>query len=107
MSVVQHLRNAVSVAVAVVPVLALGACSSAGDGNGEPEVVTSFYPLQYVAERIVGQHAEVSNLTKPGVEPHDVELSPRQAAQLTGADVLVYEKGLQPAIDDAVDNDRP
>ncbi len=71
------------------------------------EVVASFYPLQYVAERIVGDHAKVTNLTAPGVEPHDLELSPRQAARVSGASVVFYEKGLQPAVDEAVRNDGP
>ena len=39
------------------------------------QVVTGFYPLQYVAQRVAGTHAEVTNLTSPGVEPHDTELS--------------------------------
>ena len=90
-------------------VLALGAmtgCAAEGS-SGKPQVVASFYPLQYVAERIVGGHAEVSNLTKPGAEPHDLELTPRQTATLTSASVVFHEKGLQPAMDEAIANDRP
>src|SRR6476659_5673354 len=79
---------------------------SAGVQHG-PEVVASFYPLQYAAERIVGPHAAVTNLTAPGVEPHDIELSPRQVAKISGATVMFYEKGLQPAVDDAVQNNGP
>jgi zinc transport system substrate-binding protein len=88
---------------------ALGALAGCAEdaGSGRPQVVASFYPLQYVAERIVGDHAEVTNLTKPGVEPHDLELSPRQTADLAGADVVLHEEGLQPAVDEAVRNDRP
>jgi len=85
---------------------ALTACAEDG-GTGKPEVVASFYPLQYVAERIVGDHAEVTNLTEPGVEPHDLELSPRQTADLAGADVVLHEEGLQPAVDEAVRNESP
>ena len=44
--------------------VALRRCAAGGDGGAE--VVASFYPLQYVAERIVGDHAEVANLTTPG-----------------------------------------
>ncbi len=89
--------------------LALGAMSgcAAEDDSGKPQVVASFYPLQYVAERIVGENAEVTNLTKPGAEPHDLELSPRQTADLAGADVVLHEEGLQPAVDEAVRNDVP
>lgn len=76
-------------------------------GGGRPTVVAAFYPLQYVAQRIAGAHAEVVGLTSPGVEPHDLELTPRQTATLTGADLVVYEDGFQPAVDEAVRNDPP
>ncbi len=89
--------------------LALAVLSGCAEdsSSGKPVVVASFYPLQYVAERIVGDHAEVINLTKPGVEPHDLELSPRQTADLAGADVVLHEEGLQPAVDEAVRNESP
>ncbi len=85
---------------------ALSGCGATAD-SGKPEVVASFYPLQFVAERIVGDHADVTTLTAPGAEPHDLELSPRRTADLYGASVLLYESGLQPAVDDALRNDRP
>ncbi len=88
----------------LLPAASLTACAADEDDGG---VVASFYPLQYVAQRIVGDHATVTNLTAPGIEPHDVELSPRQAARVSGASVVFYEKGLQPAVDDAVRNDGP
>ena len=94
---------------AIALALAAGAISGAPlpAAADEPEVVASFYPLQYVAERVVGDHAEVTNLTAPGVEPHDVELSPRQTAEVSSASVVFHEKGLQPAVDQVISNDRP
>ncbi len=89
----------------LLPAGLLVGCSTGG--SGKPEVVASFYPLQYVAQRIVGDRATVSNLTAPGVEPHDVELSPRQVARISGASAVFYERGLQPAVDDAVKNNGP
>ena len=56
-----------------------------------------------MAERIVGDHAAVTNLTHPGLEPHDLELTPGRPRRSTDADLVVYEKGFQPAVDDAVD----
>lgn len=85
---------------------ALSGCTATA-GGGKPRVVASFYPLQYVAETIAGDHAEVTNLTQPGTEPHDLELTPRQTVTLSGADVVLHEEGLQPAVDDAVRNDPP
>ena len=105
--IVMSPRRVVGPAIALA--LAAGAmsgCAAAG-GSGKPQVVASFYPLQYVAERVVGDHAEVTNLTAPGVEPHDVELSPRQTAEVSSASVVFHEKGLQPAVDQVISNDRP
>jgi len=71
-------------------------------GSDGLQVMTAFYPLQFVAERVAGGHADVVNLTSPGREPHDLELSPVQAAEVSSADLVVYEKGLQAAVDAAV-----
>jgi zinc transport system substrate-binding protein len=96
-------------AVAAATALGLGtlsACSgsAAADGksSGKLDVVASFYPMQYLAEQIGGTHVKVTNLTQPGQEPHDLEISARQTAQLQEADAVLYLKDLQPAVDDAV-----
>ncbi|MFD9489757.1 metal ABC transporter substrate-binding protein [Streptomyces sp. NPDC059991] len=85
---------------------ALTACSASGAGSGmkdgKLDVVASFYPMQYLAERIGGDHVSVRNLTKPGVEPHDLELSPKQTASLGEAGLVVHLKGIQPAVDKAI-----
>ncbi|MFJ9058795.1 metal ABC transporter substrate-binding protein [Streptomyces sp. NPDC102409] len=85
---------------------ALSACSTSdaaeGGGDGKLDVVASFYPMQFLAEEIGGSHVSVTSLTKPGVEPHDLELSPRQIGGLSDADYILFLKGVQPAVDDAV-----
>ncbi|MGN6332091.1 MAG: metal ABC transporter substrate-binding protein [Motilibacteraceae bacterium] len=63
-------------------------------------LVASFYPLQWITERVAG--ADVVSLTKPGVEPHDLELTPRDVARVETADLVVYLSGFQPAVDAAV-----
>jgi zinc transport system substrate-binding protein len=109
MSVMNVRRLIPTAAVASVTVLgltALSACSSSNaadkDGDGKLNVVASFYPMQYLAQEIGGYHVSVDTLTKPGVEPHDLELSPRQTASLGEADFILYLKGIQPAVDDAI-----
>ncbi|MFB7930618.1 metal ABC transporter substrate-binding protein [Streptomyces sp. NPDC056039] len=84
---------------------ALTACSSdsAAKGNTEKfDVVASFYPMAFLAEQIGGDHANVTSLTEPGQEPHDLEISTQQRAQLEEADAALFLKGLQPAVDEAV-----
>ncbi|HEX4190426.1 MAG TPA: metal ABC transporter substrate-binding protein [Marmoricola sp.] len=87
--------------------LPLAACSGVTPSDGKPQVVTSFYPLYFVASRIVGDDADVTNLTKPGAEPHDLELTPRQAVLVSKSEVALYEKGLQPSVDQVISNDSP
>ncbi|WP_069630882.1 metal ABC transporter substrate-binding protein [Streptomyces niveus] len=101
-----------SLTLGLVALSALSGCSpsdaaddaggGAGKSGGKLAVVASFYPMQYLAEEIGGSHVDVSTLTKPGVEPHDLELGTRQAAQLGEADYILYLKGIQPAVDEAI-----
>lgn len=74
---------------------------SASSADGV-QVAAAFYPLAYVAERIAGDHASVENLTAPGGEPHDLELNPKETADVARADLVVFESGMQPAVDDAI-----
>ena len=89
-------------------VLLLAGCGDAGSaGSTGTTAVTSFYPLEYVVQRVAADHAEVVNLTAPGVEPHDLELSVAQTAEIADADLAVYLEGFQPAIDEAIEQNRP
>ena len=60
------------------------------------------YPLQFAAQSVVGDQGDVENLTPPGVDSHDLELTPQQIASIQDADLVVYIEGFQPAVDDAV-----
>jgi zinc transport system substrate-binding protein len=73
--------------------------------GGRLNVVTAFYPLRFLAGEIGGSSVSVTDLTKPGAEPHDVELNPRQVAQIVDAGLVVYLKGFQPAVDQAVEQE--
>src|SRR4051795_1008919 len=88
---------------------ARGGCGGARGADrptdGRLSVIASFYPLEYAAERVGGDRVDVADLTKPGAEPHDLELSPRQVASVVDADLVVYLRGFQPSVDGAVDLD--
>jgi zinc transport system substrate-binding protein len=95
-------------ALAAVPLLLLAACGDDDDGDaaagegagGDPvEVVAAFYPVAEAAGQVGGDRVEVTNLTPPGVEPHDLELSPDQVDDIEDADVVLYlGQGFQPAV---------
>ena len=92
----------------VVGALVLSACGPGGGAEraagDQVAVVASFYPLQFATEQVGGSHVTVTNLTRPGAEPHDIELTPRDVAMVTKASLVVYEKGLQGAVDQAVES---
>ena len=70
--------------------------------DGTVSVAAAFYPLAFVAQRVGGDDVQVTNLTQPGAEPHDLELNPKETAEVEDADLVLVEHGLQPAVDDAV-----
>ncbi|MDQ2756278.1 MAG: metal ABC transporter substrate-binding protein [Actinomycetota bacterium] len=102
-------RTMVTLAFTALLGVTVSACSgSSGGTNGTAgtadtvKVVASFYPVQYAVEQIGGSHVSVTSLTKPGAEPHDIELSPKDVAAVSDADLITYAAGFQPAVDEAV-----
>jgi zinc transport system substrate-binding protein len=110
--IVMNIRRAAPVsllaATAASALLLTGCAADAGakTGNGPVDVVAAFYPLKYVAQQVGGPEVTITNLTKPGAEPHDLELKPRQVAAISDADLIVYLKGLQPSVDKAIAQNR-
>ena len=77
--------------------MALSACErDAGPADRAGEhvgVVASFYPLAFVAERVGGDRVTVTNLTPPGVEPHEYEVTPDDLEAVGTADVVLTVGG--------------
>lgn len=111
----QPLSVALSVGLSAGLIAALAGCSatgplaadgsasgSAGAASDKPTIVAAFYPLAYAAAQVAGDRVNIIGLTPPGVEPHDLELSAAQTAQIAEADLVLYAAGFQPAVDEAV-----
>jgi len=105
-------RQPVRAFLALLAVTAAAGCGAVADAapgasTGRLDVVVGLYPYQFVAERVGGPDVVVRNLAAPGTEPHDVELTARQLAAISRADLVVYSRGFQPAVDTAVDQEAP
>lgn len=84
--------------------LLAGCSDDDGTADGRDSVAAAFYPLAYAAEEIGGDRVTVQNLTPPGAEPHDVELSARDVERIRAADVVLYlGSGFQPNFERAVE----
>ena len=97
--------RAVTAATASAAALALAGCggsddAAAGGSGAGLTVVAGFYPLEWAAQRVGGDRLDVSSLTPPGAEAHDLELAPQDVAAVAQADLLVYLEGFQPALDE-------
>jgi zinc transport system substrate-binding protein len=98
-------RTAAATAAATLLLLAgCGDSSSPAADDGRVDVVAGFYPLEWAAARVGGELVSVSSLTAPGAEPHDLELTPQDVAEVSDADLLVYLSGFQAAVDDAAES---
>lgn len=94
-------RSVSAAAAALLVLTATTACSPVAQDDAV-DVLTSFYPLQYVAEQVGGEHVNVTNLTPAAADPHSVELSPARVREIGQADLVVYLSGMQPATDEAL-----
>lgn len=93
--------------------LALSGCSASSTSSSsskateQVKIMASFYPLQFVTQRIMGDSYKVASITPAGGEPHDVELTPKDVTNIGQSDLVVYLKGFQPAVDKAVTEAKP
>jgi zinc transport system substrate-binding protein len=86
--------------VSLALAMTASACGSTGPARGKQHVVAAFYPLAYAAQRLGGSSVEVHNLTPPGAEPHDLEVSPSEVQLIRSADlVLLLGHGFQPQLE--------
>jgi len=78
------------------------AASSTPGASAPLKLTVAAYPLEFLAQRIAGNDATVTNLTAPGAEPHDLELTAKQLADMGSSDALIYISGFQAAVDEAL-----
>src|SRR5215204_3348000 len=89
---------------AVALPLLMVSCAAAGSGAADStrpgvlQIVAAAYPFQFIAERVAGVHAVVSNLTQPGAEPHDLELGPRQVASTVSPASGIFDRCCLPVV---------
>ena len=91
----------------VLTLTLIGALAGCGGDSSPPgrTVVAAFYPVAFAAQQIAGAGIDVRNLTPPGVEPHDLELSGSDVRTIAEADVVLYlGEGFQPSLEDAIDS---
>ena len=91
-------------ATSLASVALLAGCGgSANDSGTDNRAVAGFYPLAWVTAQVAGPQWQVTDLTQPGTEPHDLAPGIAETADVARADLIVFERGFQPAVDTTVD----
>ncbi|MBF6539155.1 zinc ABC transporter substrate-binding protein [Nocardia farcinica] len=82
------------IALGAVTIAAATACSGGSDGGERITVVASTNVWGDIAAAVAGPDAEVRSLiSDPAADPHSYEVTAVQAAELSDADLIVYNGG--------------
>nr|WP_156024521.1 zinc ABC transporter substrate-binding protein [Smaragdicoccus niigatensis] len=81
-------------------------CSTDTAGNGMPDVVATTNVWGSIAAAVAGPDAKVTSLiSDPSADPHSFELGASQAADLSDADLIVYNGGgYDPYVDQVLES---
>nr|WP_313770639.1 metal ABC transporter substrate-binding protein [Bacillus sp. S/N-304-OC-R1] len=82
----------------IILLLLISGCSNtsstksekASEGSKKLQIVTTFYPVYYFAQKVAGSSANVELLIPSGVEPHDWEPTTKDMAKIQDSDVFIY-----------------
>lgn len=80
-------------ATVMIGALLFAACGNKNkeaDKKEDLTIVTTFYPIYDFTKEIVGDEGNVKLLIPAGTEPHDFEPSAKERAEISDADVFVY-----------------
>jgi zinc transport system substrate-binding protein len=93
------------IGVLLVMTPSLTACGNASSTSSNDVLVVSaaLYPIAEIVRRVGGDTVEVVNLTPPGTDAHDVELTAKQVQKLEESDaVFFFGDNFQPGTQKAI-----
>jgi len=100
-------RAIIAIVILLLSGIALSGCAEAGKKPDDQrlKIYVSFYPMYFLASEIAGDKAEVITMVPAGAEPHDWEPAPKTAAELSKADMLIYNgAGMETWLDKILPN---
>ncbi|WP_047153105.1 metal ABC transporter substrate-binding protein [Aneurinibacillus tyrosinisolvens] len=100
-----------ALALSLLIMVLLAGCGNNDSGqpaqqkNGKVLIYTSLFPIYDFARTIGGDYVIVNSIIPPGAEPHDFEPSPKDMAQLSKANLFIYNgAGYETWIEKAIQN---
>ena len=97
------LRLVAGALLLMIPTLAACGNTSSTSSNDVLVVSAALYPIAEIVQRVGGDSVEVVNLTPPGTDAHDVELTAKQMQKLEESDaVFFFGDNFQPGTQKAI-----
>jgi zinc transport system substrate-binding protein len=97
------LRLVAGALLLMIPTLAACGNASSTSSNDVLVVSAALYPIAEIVQRVGGDSVEVVNLTPPGTDAHDVELTAKQVQKLEESDaVFFFGDNFQPGTQKAI-----
>jgi len=97
------LRLVAGALLLMIPTLAACGNTSSTSSNDVLVVSAALYPIAEIVQRVGGDSVEVVNLTPPGTDAHDVELTAKQVQKLEESDaVFFFGDNFQPGTQKAI-----
>lgn len=100
-------RRTLAALALLVPTMAACSSSDTSPTSSSDSLVVSvaLYPIAEIVQRVGGDLVEVVNLTPPGTDAHDVELTAKQVQRLEESDIVFYfGDDFQPSTQKAVES---
>ena len=69
--------------------LAIHGCTDSTASDEQQSIVATIYPIQDLAQEVIGNSSPVVSLVPPGSEPHSYEPTPKQIAELSRSKVFL------------------
>ena len=79
----------------IIILISIFSCGNNDNKNnsGKLTIYASIYPIYDFTKKIGGEKIAVYNMTKAGAEPHDFEITSKDMANLSKADLFIYNGG--------------
>lgn len=77
----------------IIILFSIFGCNENKNSSDKLQVYASIYPIYDFVKKIGGEKIEVYNMTSAGAEPHDFEITSKDMANLSKADLFIYNGG--------------
>ena len=82
------MKKAIKILGLVLAILLFSGCTN--DSMDNITIYTSVYPIEFVTERLYGNHSKIYNMYPQGINPYSYKLTSKQISDYSNSDLVIY-----------------